>query len=201
MSRRAGLVGVVVVALVVSVTGPARGYDPRETFRQGTLVLSLEAGGGAQENLEGQSIQTGLEVVNTGVRFSLLPLGPTGSGPLFGALEVGLEPYYQRYVHPVHAFFGGLGAVARYHFLSLGRFVPYAELFAAPGGTDLKVKEIRSDFTLLLQGGVGASVFVTDQAALYAGYRLQHVSNGNTSSPNRGFEAHTGVAGVSFYFH
>jgi hypothetical protein len=43
--------------------------------------------------------------------------------------------------------------------------------------------------------GVGASVFLTDRTALYIGYRLQHISNGNTSSPNYGFESHTGSSG------
>ncbi len=52
----------------------------------------------------------------------------------------------------------------------------------------------------MLWGGAGLSYFVTDRAALYGGYRFQHVSNGNTDSPNRGFESHTGVAGVSFFF-
>ena len=51
-----------------------------------------------------------------------------------------------------------------------------------------------------LFGGAGAQVFVNDRMSLYAGYRLVHVSNGNTSQPNRGFEAHTGVGGLSFYF-
>ena len=45
-----------------------------------------------------------------------------------------------------------------------------------------------------------ASVFITDQIALYGGYRLVHVSNGHTSRLNRGFEADTGVVGVSYYF-
>jgi hypothetical protein len=38
----------------------------------------------------------------------------------------------------------------RYHFLCLGRFVPYAELAAFAGGTNLKITEIRSDFTFML---------------------------------------------------
>jgi hypothetical protein len=50
---------------------------------------------------------------------------------------------------------------------------------------------------LLLQGGIGASGFVTDTVSVDAGYRMQHVSSGNTSSPNRGFEADTGLVGVS----
>lgn len=69
----------------------------------------------------------------------------------------------------------------------------------AAGETDLRVREIASTFTLMVQNGVGASVFVTDRMALYGSYRLQHVSNGNTASPNRGFEAHTGVIGVSIF--
>ena len=71
---------------------------------------------------------------------------------------------------------------------------------AGPGGTDLRVREIQSDFAFLLFGGVGAQIFLNDSMALYGGYRLVHISNGNTSRPNRGFEAHTGVGGLSFYF-
>lgn len=180
--------------------GPAWAYDPAETFRKGAWVLSVEGGFGEQDNLEGQSVQTGLEMWNGGVRVSLLPWGPVGSGFFHGALEVGLEPFYQRYTEPVHAFYAGLAAVFRYHFLSLGRLVPWVEVSGAAGGTDLDVLEIRSDFAFLVHGGVGASVFLTDATALYAGYRLQHVSNGNVDSPNRGFESHTGVVGVSVFF-
>ena len=94
----------------------------------------------------------------------------------------------------------GLGLAARYHFLSLGIVVPYLELGAAVGGTDLRVIEINSSFAFRLYGGLGASVFITDSAALYAGYRMVHISNGNASRPNRGFEADTGVAGISLFF-
>ena len=52
-----------------------------------------------------------------------------------------------------------------------------------------------------LRGGAGASVFVAAGVALNAGYRLQHFSNANTSRPNRGYNAHTGIVGLSFFFH
>jgi opacity protein-like surface antigen len=110
-----------------------------------------------------------------------------------------VEPLYQRYLDP-DAFFAGLGATFRYHFLSLGRFVPYAEAAAFAGGTDLNIREIDSNFSFLLWAGAGASFFVTDRTALYAGYRWTHVSNGGTSDPNRGLEAHTGIFGMSFFF-
>ncbi len=189
-----------VLLVLATLAGPASAYDPSTTFTKGAYVLSVEGGGGTQHNVEDQRFQTGLEFWNAGVRLGYLPWGAAFSGPLRGAFEVGLEPFYQQYTEPEHRFFAGLGLSARYHFLGLGRFVPYAELFGAAGGTDLKVVEIRSTFTFLVHGGVGAEVMLTDRTALYAGYRMQHVSNGNTSDPNRGFESHGGVAGVSFFF-
>jgi len=188
-------------ALAVLIAAPAAlAFDPQQTFRQGSFVVSPEAGYGRQFNLEDKRVFSDVEFVNVGVRFGWLPFSPVGPGPLHGALEVGLEPLYQRYLEPRDAFFAGLGLTGRYHFLSLGRFVPYAEAAAFAGGTDLKIREIRSDFTVLLWVGAGASFFVTDRTALYGGYRYEHLSNGNTERPNRGFEAHTGVAGVSFFF-
>jgi lipid A 3-O-deacylase len=188
------------LACVVLGAAPAWAFDATQTFKSGSFVISPEAGYGEQFNLEDKRVFTGLELMNVGVRFGLLPFSLMGPGPLYGALEVGLEPLYQRYLDPVDAFFAGLGATVRYHFLSLGRFVPYAEVAAFAGGTDLRTREIDSDFTFLLWAGVGASFFVTDRTAIYGGYRYQHVSNGNTDQPNRGLESHTGVVGVSFFF-
>ena len=91
-------------------------------------------------------------------------------------------------------------AAFRYHFLSSGALVPYFEVTAGIGGSSLKVMEIRSTLTFLLEGGVGLSYFLTDKLALTAGYRFQHVSNGGTSRPNVGFESDTGTLGVSYFF-
>jgi len=195
--RRAGVLGV----LLLAIASPAAAFDANETFRAKTFVLSVEGGVGDQSNLENHRRETGFEFWNAGVRFSLLPFGVSFAGsPFAGALEVGLEPFYQKYTEPRSAFFAGLGAAFRYHFLALGRVVPYVELFAAAGGTDVSSHEIDSDFTFLLQGGPGLSILITDRAAIYGGYRFQHVSNGNTSRPNRGFESHSGVFGVSVFF-
>lgn len=199
----------VLVALLIAVAlpaAPAVAYDPEQTFQQGTFVLSLEGGGGAQTagrrvTPDGTVFATGLKLWYFGARASILPFRPILKGtPIYGSLETGLEPIFQRYESPVRAYWAGLAAAARYHFLSLGIFVPYVELGAAPGYTTLRVREINSDFAFLLFGGVGAEVFLNDSMALYGGYRLVHISNGNTSRPNRGFEAHTGVGGLSFYF-
>ena len=90
---------------------------------------------------------------------------------------------YQQYFEPKGAFYAGAGLALRYHFLSLGRFVPYLEAAGTAGGTNLKVFEIDSTFTFVVWGGLGASFFVTDQTAIYAGYRYEHVSNGEHQRP------------------
>jgi opacity protein-like surface antigen len=198
-TRRAALAGLLGLA-VLGVVPAAPAFDGEQTFHQGAYVLSIEGAGGSVFNHEHKVDATDLEFWNAGLRLSAIPWGPMGPGLLRGAFEIGLEPFFQRYTHPTRAYFAGLGAVGRYHFLGFGRVVPYAEVFLSAGGTNLRIREIDSAFTFLLQAGVGASVFLTDRIALYGGYRLQHVSNGNTSSPNRGFESHTGLGGVSYYF-
>jgi hypothetical protein len=196
ISRAIALVG-----LLLAVASPARAFDPEQTFKKGGFVLSLDGGAGTQNNLEGHRVQTGIDLWWIQGRASLLPLGTTGKDAFYyGALEVGLEPIFQKYTGNVDAYWAGLGLAARYHFLSLGVFAPYVELGAAAGGTTLRVEEIDSSFAFRLYGGVGASLFVADNAAIYAGYRMIHISNGNTSRPNRGFETNTGVVGLSFFF-
>jgi opacity protein-like surface antigen len=189
------------IALLLALTAPAGAFDAEQTFRRNTFVLSGEGTYGWQFDLEDKRSVTYLEFYDVGVRLSLLPFDPLGRDHFwYGALEVGFEPLYQKYTEPKAAFWAGLGSVLRYHFLALGRVVPYFELGAFAGGTDLEIPEIDSTLAFLLFGGVGASVFISDKTALYAGYRYQHVSNANTSAPNRGFEAHVVVGGVSFYF-
>jgi opacity protein-like surface antigen len=179
----------------------ADAFDAEATFRKGTVVLSAEGAYGWQVEIQETRDLSAVEFWDAGVRLGLLPVDPLARGTLVhGALEIGLEPFYQRYLEPERRFWAGLAAVARYHFLGLGRVVPYVEVAGSAGGTDLELPEIRSTFAFLLWGGAGASVFVTENTAVYAGYRWQHVSNGNTSKPNRGFESSVAVAGLSLFF-
>jgi hypothetical protein len=194
------LTALVLVGLALLMSVPAMAFDPEQTFAKGTFVLSGEGSYGWETDFAESSRGT-LEFWDVGIRFGFLPFEPLLRGtPLYGTFEIGLEPFYQRYVEPQHRFWAGLSAVMRYHLLGLGRVVPYVELAGSAGGTDLKLPEIHSDFAFLVFGGVGASVFLTDKTAAYAGYRFQHVSNGGTSSPNRGFESNVVVVGYSLLF-
>jgi hypothetical protein len=197
----ARLIALLAGLLLTTSAATAGAFDSEATFRKGAFVLSAEGAYGWQVEIRDTRDFSAVEFWDAGVRFGLLPLDPLARGTLlYGALELGLEPLYQRYLEPERRFWAGLAAVARYHFLGLGRVVPYVEVAGSAGGTDLELPEIRSTFAFLLWGGVGASVFVTENTAVYAGYRWQHVSNGNTSKPNRGFESSVAVAGLSLFF-
>jgi len=197
--RTWGVVGALLLLGVVPGAGAA--FDADAEFAEGTTILGLQIGGGVQNNVERHGFISGISFLNFTPRLSYLPFEPFGSGWLRSALEPGLEGWFQYYLVPQVATAEGLKVALRYHFIGLGPLLPYVEGTAGAGGTNLDVREIRSQFTFVLEAGAGVSYFVTPGVAINLGYRFQHISNGNTSKPNRGFNSDTGVLGVSFHFH
>ncbi len=179
---------------------PAAAFDPEATFARGTTIFGLQVGGGAANNVEGRRTESDISFITETPRLSYLFFNPFGSGLLRSAFEPGLEGWFQQYLSPHSATAQGLKVTGRYHFIGFGRFVPYLEVTGGAGGTSLRVPEIDSTFTFVVEAGVGLSYFITDALAINAGYRFQHISNGHTSNPNRGFESDSGVVGVSFHF-
>jgi opacity protein-like surface antigen len=200
VDRRRGVSAAVVMLAVLALVCPAAGFDPEATFAKGTTVFGLQVGGGVANNIEGHRTLSDISFLNATPRVSYLPFSPFGSGLLRSALEPGVEGWFQYYLSPNEATAEGLKLAMRYHLIGFGRLVPYFEVIAGAGGTSLRVKETDSAFTFVLEAGGGLSYFITDTVALNAGYRFQHISNGHTSNPNRGFNSDTGISGVSFYF-
>lgn len=193
------------LAALLCWAGTAAAADPAEEFKRGAKVFSLQAGGGAENNVEGHRTVLGeprsdISFVNLVPRLSVLPLDPIGSGFIRGSLETGLEPWLQYYLEPDNAYAAGFKVALRYHFLGASPIFPYLEVTGGMGGTSLNVPEIRSDFTFVLEAGIGLGYFLTDGMQLTAGYRFQHISNGNIEAPNRGFNSNAGILGVSFFF-
>lgn len=185
---------------VLALARPAPAFDPEATFARGTTIFGLQVGGGAANNAEGHRRVSDIGFLTATPRVSRLFFSPFGSGILRSAVEPGIEGWFQYYLSPHEATAQGIKVAMRYHLIGFGRLVPYLEATAGAGGTSLKVREIDSTFTFVLEAGAGLSYFVMDSVALNLGYRFQHISNGHTSSPNRGFNSDSGVAGVSFYF-
>lgn len=202
MPRIGTLSRAVLGALLLAWTLPAvaAAVDAETVLTKGTWALGLQLGGGEQNNVEGHRTISGVSFVNFEPRLGYFPFEQFGKGWIKGAFETGLEGWFQYYMEPDTATAEGLKLALRYHVLGFGPLVPYIEATAGAAGTNLKVMEIRSTFTFVLEAGAGLSYFVTPHVAINAGYRFQHISNGNTSSPNRGFNSDSGVIGLTYYF-
>jgi opacity protein-like surface antigen len=191
------------MALLVVFPPIVEAFDTEAEFAQGTKIFGLQVGGGEQNNVEGQRTVSGISFLDFTPRFSYLPFEPFGSGLVRSAVEPGLEGWFQYYLSPEQATAEGLKLALRYHLIGFGRLVPYIEVTAGAAGTSLHVLEANRSFTFVLEAGAGLSYFVTEGMAVNAGYRFQHISNGNVyhcASCNRGFESDAGVIGVSFFF-
>jgi opacity protein-like surface antigen len=199
-NRRAWVVAAALALGVMAVGRPGLAYDPEATFARGAMIFGLQVGGGAANNVEGHRTVSDISFLTATPRLSYLFFSPFGSGLLRSAVEPGIEGWFQYYLSPHEATAQGIKVAMRYHLIGLGRLVPYFEATAGAGGTSLRVREIDSTFTFVLEAGAGLSYFVADTVALNLGYRFQHISNGHTSRPNRGFNSDSGVGGVSFYF-
>jgi opacity protein-like surface antigen len=198
--RRGVAVVTAVVLAVLAVARPVPAFDSEAPFARGTTIFSLQVGGGVANNIERHRTVSDISFLTATPRVSHLFFEPFGSGLLRSAVEPGVEGWFQYYLSPKQATAEGVKLAMRYHLIGFGRLVPYFEATAGAGGTSLRVREIDSAFTCVLEAGAGLSYFVTDTVALNAGYRFQHISNGHTSDPNRGFNSDAGIGGVSFYF-
>jgi len=198
-SLSAAVRAAVALLLLAGIPRLASAIDAGESFAKGTAIVSIQTTGGAQANVEHHSSISDITFVGFAPRVSYLPIEPFGSEWFKATLEPGLEGWFQQYLNPQHAAAGGLKAVLRVDALGFGPFVPYLEIAGGAGATGLDVPETRSTFTFIIEAGAGISVLVARNIALTAGYRFQHLSNGGTSGSNLGYEAHSGVVGVSFF--
>ena len=196
------LVGVTLAGLMLQfcLPAPAAAVDAVEVLTKGTWATGLQLGGGAQNNVEGHRTISGVSFVNIEPRVGYFPFEQFGKGWIRGAFETGLEGWFQYYLSPEQATAEGLKIALRYHILGFGPLVPYVEGTAGAAGTSLKVMEIDSPFTFVLEAGAGFSYFVTRELAVNVGYRFQHISNGHTYDRNRGFNSDSGVIGLTYYF-
>lgn len=175
-----------------------------------TKTISVEAGlAHYGSHLPGDGIQGW----NLGARIGWNPFGLLKSQrvPLVdGALELGLEPVFQRF-RTKNQNFAGLLAQARYYFLafSYGPLVPWIAGAIGPGGSDLELgkvggtNRVTGPFLASVHGEIGECYFLAAHQAIYLGLQGQHFSNAGLNGPNRNFSLNTpwaGVLGYSWYF-
>ncbi len=203
------LAGVIILAPLEAVAA-----DSDQPFVKHALVLSADATlahFGPRLNDAGR----GLQAWNLSARAAILPFGVTRFATLRGfadgALEVGLEPTFERFTSE-NQNFAGLGLAARYYLLHFryGRWVPWIEAGIVPGGTDLRIGRVSNQtrltgpFMARIEGAFGISYFMTGRAAIYAGLQGQHLSNAGLNGANRNYSLNTAeslVIGLSYFIY
>ncbi len=182
--------------LLLACAPGAGAFDPDDAFPPMSKVVSVE--GALVHFSTGRMAGGYLNAWNVGARVSLLPFGVLHDqnllhGALDGALEVGLEPAFERF-NTVHQNFAGLLLELKYYFVRLGYgpFVPWIGAAIGPGYSDLNVghahddSKLKGPFMALILGEVGVAYFIDRRKALYVGLEAQHVSNGGLNGNQSG---------------
>jgi Lipid A 3-O-deacylase (PagL) len=214
-------ISVVTIALagVLLVKAPCLAADPDSVLETSRWEISGE---GTVAHFGARLNDRAIQAWNLSARFSLLPFGVSHfhflRGTLDGALEVGLEPTFERFsVRHLpqntagFANYEGAGLVLRYYLVHFRYepLVPWIEAGIAPGGTDLKIGKqgnetlLTGPFMNRIKGGIGVSCFISENADVYIGLQAQHLSNAGLNGPNRNFALNTPVSfviGGSWFF-
>lgn len=125
---------------------------------------------------------------------------PIGAGWYQGQLALGAELIAFHTYEPITAYGAGFTPKLVYTSTTFGRVGPFVEAGGGPLWTDLggRVPEQPGQFNFLVWAGAGASYHMTPTWALTAGYRVMHISNGGTRSPNFGLNVGLPFIGLSY---
>jgi opacity protein-like surface antigen len=183
----------------VGFAGAAGPLAAQEDFRFGSMEITLSAGYSVSHTTVGD--------VDTVNGFHLIPhfgvfvTDEHGPGWVKGNLEVLAEPtliYFDS--DQDSATLVGLSALGRWVFNAGGRVKPFVEAGVGILGGDTNFRQTDCDVNFILQGGVGALVFLSPRTALTAGYRFHHVSNADTCDKNLGINSSLFILGASYFF-
>src|SRR5262245_27580932 len=188
--------------LTVVVLMAALASGVRSTWAQsieaGSLELTLAVGGGASLPKNDLDLQT----VTT---FHVLPhlgyfvTGEVGEGTLRGNLEILFEPTLIHLDASPSATVVGGAILPRWLFGAWARVRPYIEAGLGIVGGQIDLRQTNCDVNFLVEGGVGAMIFMTGRVALTIGARFHHMSNADRCSENEGLNSIIGVVGISYF--
>ena len=94
----------------------------------------------------------------------------------------------------------GLSALGRWVFATEWIVRPYLEVGLGILGGPLNFRQTNCDVNYVIEGGPGLLVFVSKRAAVTAGYRFQHISNGGACEKNLGIDSSLFMVGLTYFF-
>ncbi|MGH8500592.1 MAG: acyloxyacyl hydrolase [Methylococcales bacterium] len=117
-----------------------------------------------------------------------------------GNIDFVTEGEFITFLGPGEGHSAGLAVLLRYNFLSLAKFVPYAEVGVGAGYLESNLTRQSDGAVFYPQGAVGMNYFISDNWALSLSYRYHHISNKGIRKPNTGINTNVGLIGVEYHF-
>jgi hypothetical protein len=187
---------------MAALSSPIHAADPTPQITVGTQEVGLTAGYILPHLLKGEKSKTEQSGPAFMPSWMMTLTDPIGDSWYRGQVSLGGEMVYIQFQEPFLTHGVGFTPKIKYTFVAQGRIRPYAEFAGGPFWTDLagKIPEQSGQFNFILTAGFGVSYFLTDRAALNAGYRFQHISNADTGRSNVGLNSSLPFTGFSFYF-
>lgn len=200
MKRARGSGGrLTVAALLAGILIAASGRaDAEERFRFGTTDLTI-AGGYSfdlRTHSEGEAVD-GFQVLPHIGFFLTDEHGPAG---LRGNFELLVEPTLVHLTSKSDSATAvGLTALGRWVFATDSVVRPYLEFGLGLLAGQFDFRQTNCDVNYIIEGGPGLLWFVSDQLAVTASFRIQHISNASSCTNNLGLNSGLVTVGISYF--
>ncbi len=188
------------VGALLVIAAPALA-SAEERFRFGTKDVTVAGGYSFSHSTVGGSEVEDVDGFQLLPHFGYFLTDEHGPGWVRGNFELLAEPTL---VHlsakSESATAAGLSAVGRWVFATDWVVRPYLEVALGILGGQLEFRQTNCDVNYVFSGGPGLLWFLSDQVAVTAGYRFQHISNAGSCEKNLGLNSSLFSVGISYFF-
>jgi lipid A 3-O-deacylase len=173
----------------------------QDLIKKGTLEIGIMTGVWQATTAIGDAPSANRSAVFVLPRVGVVVTNPLGMNWWRGDFELIVEPVYARFTQPFAADLSGASLLAKYNFLSFGRWMPFWDIGAGMVWTNLapRIPEQSTQMEFLLQTGPGVQYFASETVTLTAGIRFSHISNANLGDRNTGINSVMPYVGLSFF--
>jgi opacity protein-like surface antigen len=198
VTGREGLGAWLAVAVAVSVALGST-VASAQSIRAGSMEFTLAGAGGTSLDVPRGDLET-VTSVHLVPHIGYFLTDEVGESVLRGNFELIAEPALIHLDASESATVVGIAALGRWVFAASPRFRPYVEAGVGVLGGQVDLRQTNCDVNFILEAGIGAMLFVSEQLAVTLGARYHHISNSNICTKNQGLNSVIGVVGLTYFF-
>ena len=172
-----------------------------ERFRFGITELTIAGGYSFSHSTVGGSDVESVDGFQFLPHFGYFLTDEHGPAGLRGNFELLAEPTLVHLTSKSQSGTAvGFSALGRWVFATEWIARPYLEVGLGILAGQLDFRQTNCDVNYVIEGGPGVLVFLSERAAVTAGYRFQHLSNGGACDKNLGLNSSLFMVGLTYFF-